>query len=109
MRHGPASTGLGLAGIGAGLLVFLADCLEWGISPFGDAILIVAALALVAAGIGYVGHALLAGEKAKLSEIDYAVDGHSGLWVRTHTTIRRLCYCRSDLKTQNPLNVEGSR
>ena len=70
MSHGPVGTGLGLTGIGIGLLVFLADRLEWGTSPVADAVLILLALVLTVAGIGYVGHALLRREtQAYISEI----------------------------------------
>lgn len=107
MSHGPAGTGLGLAGIGVGLLIFLADRLEWGISPLADAVLIVLAIVLTVAGIGYVGYALLLREKVEPIEIVYAVGGHSEMQVGTHDDRPQIVLLQVGLRNPNPFNLEG--
>ena len=107
MRHGAAGTGLGLAGIGAGLLVFLADRLELGLSPLAQAILIVLAVALVVVGIAYVGAALLGGTRTRPLTIHYSLEGGSGLRMLLRADHPQTVLLRVGLENPNPFNLEG--
>jgi hypothetical protein len=98
---------LGLAGIGAGLLVFLADRLEWGMSSLLQAILIVLAVALVVVGIAYVGAAALGGSRTKPLRIHYALEGGSGFRMQIRTGHPQTVLLRVGLENPNPFNLEG--
>lgn len=107
MRHGAAGTGLGLAGIGAGLLVFLADRLEWGLSSLAQAILIVLAVALIVFGIAYIGAATLGGTRTKPLKIHYSLEGGSGLRMLLRAGHPQTVLLGVGLENPNPFNLEG--
>jgi len=102
-----AGTGLGLAGIGAGLFVFLADRLEWGLSSLLQAVLFVLAAALLVVGIAYVGAAILGGTRTKPLRIHYALEGGSGFRMQIRAGHPQTVLLRVALENPNPFNLEG--
>lgn len=98
---------MGLAGIGAGLLVFLADRLEWGLSSLVQATLIVLAVALLVLGIAYIGAATLGGTRTKPLKIHYFLEGGSGFRMLLRTGHPQTVLLGVGLENPNPFNLEG--
>jgi len=98
---------LGLAGIGVGLLAFLADRLEWGMSSLAQAIFIVLAVALLAVGIAFFGAATFGRPRTKPLQIHYALEGGSSFRMLLRAGHPQTVLLQVGLENPNPFNLEG--